>query len=285
ETAPTPTTILGGPNDVIVSRESQVEDSTGRNRIPFLGLDHTVLEILGERVNNSVINSGLVNERVACWLKKEGDSSCVPSEPIVASAAMAARTSAQLPQAVSGLLHVPQRAEIGVPLHVAATASGVREITVGQRNGARSRTGPDNVRNLRIAGSTVEFDIMPALLGTVRFEVALISGDGSVKTERFTREVGLRDDLLRELHADESREAFLSMRIGGPLTLDPSGVFANIEDAVPLKGHVEYTLVSAGTPPAVRLEDGRIVPLRPGAARIEARLGSHTDVLKVTVEP
>lgn len=285
ETAPTPTTILGGPNDVIVSRESQAEDSTGRNRIPFLGLDHTVLKILGAPVNNSVINSGLVNERVACWLKKEGDSSCVPSDPIVASPASVARASTRPAQAASGLLHVPRRAEIGVPLHVAATASAVREITVAQRNGARSRTGPDTVRNLRVRGSTVQFDIMPSLLGTVRFDVALTFADGSVKTERFTREVGLRDDLLRELHADESREAFLSMRIGGPLTLDPSGVFANIEDVVSLKGQVEYTLVSAGTPPTVSIEDGRIVPLRPGAARVEARLGSHTDVLKVTVEP
>jgi pimeloyl-ACP methyl ester carboxylesterase len=285
--APSPSDILGGPNDVIVSFKSQASDSTDQNRIEFLGLDHTVLRFDGFALNNAVNNSNKVSKSVACWFQKEGDSSCVPPGPIEGDVRRIAEAGTSVvPTLTDRLVTLPEKAEVGVPLSVTGlvNSKGVRRVAVYQKNDAGKKAAPEaeEEKPFSFSGNRLHFQIIPRLPGRVTFEVDVTLADGSKLVQRIMRNVTIRDDMLQELHGHASNQVFLFRQLG-KLGLAPFGIFKNVEEEVPLDGYVDYSIESAGNP-VVRVEDDALVPLRPGTARILARLGSKTDRLKVTVK-
>jgi pimeloyl-ACP methyl ester carboxylesterase len=289
DSAPTPTDILGGANDVIVSLKSQANGSTQANRIKFLGLDHTVLRFAGFQLNKAVNNSDKVNGYVACWFEKEGDASCIPAGPVQGEVERVAEQGPLVvPKVVDQLVQVPQNAAVGVPLEVTGSvnAKGVRQVAVYQKNDA-GKTAPDTEQAIpfSVSGNQLRFDIIPQLPGRVTFEIQVTLSDGSRLVQRVVRKVSVREDMLRELHGHASDQVFLFTQIGAGLPLAPFGIFRNVEEEVPLDGQVEYSIVSGDSPPVVRIDGDTLVPLRPGTARVEAHLDSKTDLLTVTVKP
>jgi hypothetical protein len=287
--APSPTDILGGPNDVIVNFHSQANGSTDANRIKFLGLDHSALRFNGFDLTKGVNNSDKVNSYVACWFKKDGDPDCIPPGPVPGAAPAAVATTMVVPRVVDQLVQVPQNAEIGVPLSVTGlvTAKGIQRVAVYQRSdaGKTASPGAEQAIPFSFAGSRLRFEITPRLPGRVTFEILVTLADGSKLVQRVMRKVTVRDDMLRELHGHGSNHVFLFMQLGGRLPLAPFGVFKNIDEDVPLDGQVDYSVEPGAGSPVVRVEGDTLVPLRPGTARVLARLGSKTDLLKVTVKP
>jgi hypothetical protein len=286
DSAPSPTDILGGANDVIVSFASQASGSTRANRIKFLGLDHSALRFQGFDLNKGINNSDKVNDYVACWFKKEGDPSCIPSLPVSGAAPTAVRTATVVPRVVAQLVQVPQKAEIGVPLPVTGIvrAKGIRRVAIYQRNDFARAPESELTSPFSFVGNRLYFEIKPRLLGRVTFEIHVTLADGSKMVQRLVRNVTIRDNALRELHGHGSRQVFLFMSLGR-LPLTPFGVFKNVNDEVPLDGQVKYSVMeSLERPPVVRVEGNTLLPLRPGSARVLARLGSKIDFLHVTVK-
>jgi pimeloyl-ACP methyl ester carboxylesterase len=290
DSAPTPTDILGGANDVIVSLESQAEGSTRKNRIRFLGLDHSALRFEGFEVNEAVNNTNKVNDYVACWLETEGDEDCIPPGPVARPIERVAQnTPRTVPRIVDQLVRVPQDAQLGVPLSVTGIvdAKGVRRVTVYQKNDSGRAAPPEAEQSspFRLSGNSLSFEIIPRLPGRVTFEILITLADGSKLLQRVVRKVTVRPDMLRELHGHGSDRVFLFMQLGGRLPLAPYGVFRNVAEDVPLDGMVDFAAETSGGPPVVRIEGDELVPLRPGTVRVVARLGSRSDLLTVTVKP
>jgi pimeloyl-ACP methyl ester carboxylesterase len=287
--APSPTDILGGPNDVIVDFRSQSKGSTDANRIKFLGLDHSALRFDDFTITDAVNNSGKVNESVACWFKTDGGSSCIPSGPVPGVANAAVSTARVIPRKVDQLVQLPQTAQVGVPMAVTGSvkARGVSRVAVHQRNDEGKSAAPaaEEAIPFKFSGNSLSFEITPQLPGWVTFDINVTLADGSKLAQRVTRNVTIRDDTVEKFHGHRTPRAFLFMQLGAGLPLAPYGVFRNIEEDVPLNGQVQYSVASAENPPVVRIEGETLVPLRPGAARVLARLGSKTDVVRVTVKP
>src|SRR5205085_5462370 len=116
------------------------------------------------------------------------------------------------------------------------TATGVRQVTVFQRNDAGRTMPPPDVEAtvpFRFSGNTLRLQIIPQLPGRVRFEIHVTLANGGELVQRAERTVKIRDNMLRELHGHGSDHAFLFMQLDG-LPLAPYGVFSNIPEDVPL---------------------------------------------------
>ena len=280
--APTPTTILGGPNDAVVSRPSQSSGSNRLNTALFFGLAHS--DFFGP-ANEAVVNSQRVFAYAACRLKRPAVN-CVPRANPSAEELSATRGSGAGPEFGTFrvlALEAPAAAQIASPMEVGAPigAARIERVIVTQRNNSGDRAGGQQVR-FDASGGTLRFSVTPRLLGRVTFTVAVYRSDHNIAVDKLVRNVTAPPGQPIALLGDNPYHN-VHVPVGSERLLTASGEFAGLDESVPLTGKVSY-LVLAGAQ-NIRLEGNRLTGVQVGTARIEARMGSAADVMTVTVDP
>jgi hypothetical protein len=302
---PTVNKILGTPNDAIVNRLSQLAGNPKHTR-EFQGLSHTAAGFSFPSLYSdaNVLQSAEVNQLVACWLSRPGDTGCLKAIP-------AKQQSAPAPQTLTvGASYVDRLAikaraglvELGTPFDLPVDVGGnsLPEFQVMQRGEmGEPMVVPATIST--IDGQVVHLNVTPFFYGETGFRVVARYPNGVVASKDIIKSVNLPSEPPTELHASFPI-AVINLNYENPsIRLGLWATYADIPtlyNAVPGLGtnvprrvyldaqYVSYSVAPAGGPPVVDLDavNGIVYGLRPGTATIVGQYGAVTDQMLVIVK-
>jgi hypothetical protein len=288
---PTLDSLLGTPNDEIVSLVSQLDAGIGAAAsVTVSNLQHTsVLPGHISRVlqlsDSSVVNdpSNTVNGVVRCWLEQGGAANCQPAPAALPAAAPARPSPAQSPDAMAPTL--PATMELGRAYRISLHLAGPRAIAdlSTTQIGAYARAEQDHVTIDRAAGIAT---ITPTLPGPVSVEFNATDAAGDVMAARARSNVVLPAGPPAQFRAHDLPLLVIDLATPDPVArLHPSARYAGLPKPVPLDAR--YVTLQAAP------EDGRealaisptglIRALRQGRGTLIAHLGAATSRLPYSV--
>ncbi|HEX4159843.1 MAG TPA: alpha/beta fold hydrolase [Rhizomicrobium sp.] len=291
---PTVDSILGNvPDDAIVTVKSQTNGATSKQLYTFAKLSHTgiprkILQYLVGVNDHSVVHdpSGEVEQLAACWIETTGADSCLPAKAEIA-AEEAAPATPQFLKPLAGM-HVaaPLRATLGTPfeatLHLLVSRPPV-SISVWQQ-GESDRTTRE-VITPSWANGAVRLRMTPKLLGPVQFNFRAEFADGAVAAR--TVQIFTAPPAAPPLAFKANDLPVLVLTLDSDTasaTPQPTAVYPAPVGQLALNPRfVEWLAPQPGAPVIHVDRNGLIQALRPGEARIEARFGRATAVLRVIV--
>lgn len=289
-TAPLVYQILGDTNeDAVVTVSSQLAGAQANHFHTFQGLSHIEgVAIPGFGLSSdNVLDCQDVNQLVACWLFRSGDSAClagVPDTPVCLTQASPSKASspnknAGLPASITPVsasktapangnavpmphivvahphfvdrltLRVPAGLELGTPFELAVTtgSGGLPELQVAQTSETGSSKAVPAAIS-RVEGQTVYLSVPPKFFGTTRFQVSAAHRDGGVASKEVATNVNLPSRPPAQFHADTFQVTAIRLDLDNPsLRLQPWAIYANIPGRV----YLDARYVSYSIAPSV----------------------------------
>lgn len=283
--------VLGAPNDGIVTTASQIAAGAA-DHVAVLqaeNLAHTdpVVPWLVGHPTGYVTKSDTVNEFVACWLLDSGDNCEGVSVIINESLAAAPVARAATPFLTRRLvIDRPAVATLAAPVELTGrgVTAGLVRLVVQQRDELGHVVKPKIATLLRAGGGLMRAQLQPELMGNVTWTVWAVFDDGGIAIQKFTVAVGApAPDALR---GDPNFREIVLGHVGALFRLRPAAFYPNMRQPIRLDGRVRFRLLPDGGKPAVALSgDGTITALRAGTARVEVRFGASAASIKVIVKP
>ena len=304
--APTIAQILadGHQDDAIVPLSSQMAGAAAGQFVTFKGLSHSPAadaSLLSPVLSTAnVLQSNAVNSQVGCWLAASaGVATCNAAAAAPASAAepVAARPGfdvARLHYARRLAVAQPQDLQLTMPFELAVrvTAPGLLRLVLRQQDELGNRAEPQVLSLERRLGDTIHATATAAVYGNVRLTVDALFADGGVSSQSVTASVRLPDAPPVWFSADaNSAHIHIGLADGLDLwELHPQALYPGSALPVALDGRtVRYRILQGNGVVALssnpeNAAQTELVGLKPGTARLEARIGATVAPLDVTVE-
>jgi pimeloyl-ACP methyl ester carboxylesterase len=280
--APSLNSIVGAPNDDIVSLASQHAGS--REYVTFLGLAHNnvLLGLLGD----SVLNSSAVTTQIACWLKDPNSPACVPAPEVTVAAASKLNPESMRPAPGRLVVEPPTTGWIGQPLTLRIAAAGVKRFEVGQV-GQEDHTA--EWINASGANGSSALTITPRVLGLVRLFIRAEFADGSYDAMQTTFNVSADPKIVSDfmIHPNHFTKLVTVMAggHGNAFGLYPSLTVRGLDYPVLVGKFASFRLVLPDADPAATVDgNGMVTVHHPGHSIIEASFAGKVDRVTVEVE-
>lgn len=277
--APSLGSIVGAPNDDIVSLASQLAGSPVY--VTFVGLAHSTVFGVGA----SVVNSPAVTTQIACWLKDPASPACIPAE--VAVAAASKLNSENMRPALGRLVvEPPKTGWIGQPLTLRIAAAGVKRFEVRQV-GQEDHTA--EWINASGANGSSALTFTPRVLGQVRLSIRAEFADGSYDAMEATFNVSVDPKTVSDFMIYPNHFTTLVTEMAGghgnAFGLYPSLTVRGLDYPVLVGKFASFRLVLPDADPAATVDDNGVVTVRhPGHSIIEALFAGKVDRVTVEVE-
>jgi hypothetical protein len=294
-------------DDAIVTLASQMAGlpAGSPDYVTFPNMAHSPAQTAGildlVLSNANVTQSGAVNKVVGCWLQTSGDPGCIAT-PLAEAAPLAAPAN---PPLDIGRLHPgaqltvmpPPDVRLATPFALAITGAppGLLRLVVRQRDALGRHAGPQRPKLTRASDGTLYAEVTPMLFGSVTFTIEALYADAGLSSQEVTTLVRLPDAPPELFLADaNSRKIHIGLADGlNVYPLHPQAVYPGVPGRINLDGRVvDYRVLPGPGAAAVDLQTDpgdparvELVGLQPGAATVEARLGSAVAHLRVVVEP
>ncbi|HTT81871.1 MAG TPA: hypothetical protein VMF67_00160 [Rhizomicrobium sp.] len=294
---PTVDSILGNvPDDAIVTVASQTNGATTDQFYTFAKLSHTglpkkILQYLIGVNNDSVVHdpSREVEKLAACWIQTTGADSCMSGAKAVTAEAGAPPIAPQILKPLAGMrVEAPLHATLGAPFDATLRLPVSRmpaKLSVWQAS-ETDRRAPEVITPSVVANGVVRVRMTPKLLGPVQFSFRAEYGDGTVATRSVQIFVAPPPTPPLAFEANDLPVLVLTLSSDTASAMpQASAVYPPPVGQVDLNAHfVDWRAVPQPGAPVIRVDhDGLISALRPGEARIEARFGKATTILRVIV--
>jgi hypothetical protein len=285
--------ILGSPNDAIVTLDSQTRGAASGHVTTFNNLSHTALVsslltllTFGTFNDNNVLQDTGVEKTASCWLASAGGGSCFA--PGGEEEATPPASSLRDVHAIDAIrIAAPQHAVLGQPFEIAVRSlvpGKMPQLSVFQQS-EDSSTRPTSVKPARIAGDTAYVQIVPVLPGLTTFGIRARLGDG-IAMQKVELNVALPAAPPLEFRAHAEPHLVMILNDATRLaTPRPLATYAAPVGEVALNADfVHYRVLPGDGAPVVRVtQDGRLKALKPGRAQVEGQLGSATGRFDVIV--
>jgi hypothetical protein len=199
----------------------------------------------------------------------------------------------------------PVAGELGTPLLLSFSGNmhDVSRFVVEQQDGHGHRTGPSEITLVPNVGA----QLVPELLGDVLCRYWVTLRNGSIVSGRFRMQVEMPSKAVSLFRTDSHYRSIRLEGAGARFQLHPVVRFSSAPALNPdteilypwmpllypnggtpfsIDGHVKFHVQSDAALPAIEVsDDGTVVALRTGFARIQASFGSATDSISVVVTP
>jgi pimeloyl-ACP methyl ester carboxylesterase len=288
--APSLGSIVGAPNDDIVSLASQLTGSP--MYVTFAGLAHSTVFGVGA----SVVNSSAVTTQIACWLIDSTSPACKPAKQ-VADATVSELNPEDMRPAPGRLVVAPPTVGwIGQPLTLQIAAAGVKRFEVGQV-GQEDQTD-EWINASSQAASANALTITPRVLGLVRLFIRAEFADGSYDGMQATFNVSVDPKTVSDfmIHPNHFTTLVTEMAVPAGITGNPFGLYPSLtvrgltaygRDYPVLVGKfASFRLVLPDADPAATVDgNGKVTVHHPGHSIIEASFAGKVDRVTVEVRP
>jgi pimeloyl-ACP methyl ester carboxylesterase len=279
--APSLGSIVGAPNDDIVSLASQLAGSPVN--VTFVGLAHSNVFGLGA----SVVNSSAVTTQIACWLQDPASPACIPAKQVVVGAA--SELNPEDMRSAPGRLVVepPKIGWIGQPLTLRIAAAGVKRFEVRQV-GQEDHTD-EWIDASSQAASANALTITPRVLGQVRLFIRAEFADGSHDAMQATFKVSVDPKSVSDFMIDPNHFTTLVTEMAGghgnAFGVYPSLTMRGLDEPVLVGKFASFRLVLPDVDPAATVDGSGVVTVHhPGHSIIEASFAGKVDRVTVEVE-
>ena len=279
--APSLGSIVGAPNDDIVSLASQLAGSPVY--VTFAGLAHSTVFGVGA----SVVNSPAVTTQIACWLKDPTSPACKPAPEVTVAAASELNPEDMRPAPGRLVVEPPKIGWIGQPMTLRIAAAGVKRFEVGQV-GQEDHTDEWIDASTKANGSSV-LTITPRVLGLVRLFIRAEFADGSYDGMQATFNVSADPKSVSDFMIHPNHFTTLVAEMAGghgnALDLSPSLTVRGLDYPVLVGKFASFRLVLPDADPAATVDgNGRVTVHHPGHSIIEASFAGKVDRVTVEVE-
>jgi pimeloyl-ACP methyl ester carboxylesterase len=279
-TAPTLSDILRGPNDDIVALASQL---TGPPSVfvTLEGLAHTTINGHGSAVTNSSAAAAVAS----CWLRDPTSPACSSvSEPTLVSGEYTQEAN----PTTGRLIIDPVLSEglIGQPLALHVQADGVKSLEISQLGPNMADTDVVDVFDSpRLSEPGATINVVPRVLGKVRFSVLALFSDGTSELANETVNVSVEPSSITHLRADSQFTQVVMLDSQSTYFLAPQVTIRGLAKPVTVRSLATYRLVSPAVDPPVIVDlEGKLTSVHPGTAIIEVIFEGHSDRVNVVVK-
>jgi pimeloyl-ACP methyl ester carboxylesterase len=293
---PTVDSILGNqPDDAIVTVASQTDGASGDQLYTFSKLSHTslvgsILKWLTGVNDNSVTSdpSREVEKLAACWIKTSGADSCLPARSEVEAGQTTNSTVLSRLKLLPGMLvEAPTRTTLGVPIDVnlRVPSSALPTRVSMYQQGETGYIPFETVVASPAARGVIQLRVTPKLPGPVRFGFRVEFSDGSIAARTLQILVKPPSAPLA-FRANDLPVLVLTLDSDTASAMPhPSAQYPAPVGDVDLNARfVRWQLVPQKGAPAIHIApNGFIHAQHPGEARVVARFGHTTALLRVIV--
>ena len=294
---PTVDSILGNvPDDAIVTLTSQTTGAKGNQLYTFAKLSHNSLVnsiltwLTGGQINDNSVTSDPsreVEKLAACWIATTGSDTCRPAGIEIAETSPPV-TPTMLKPLGRLLVQAPDRSVLGGALiaQIRLPVSGPGLHLAVYQSGETGRVALEPVPTMPGPEGTVEVQIIPKLLGPVRFGVQATFVDGSVAAGTFQSFVAPPAMPPVAFRANDLPILVLTLNSDTADAMPhPSATWPAPVGTIDLNARfVSWKLFPQQGPAVIRVDrNGYIHAVEPGEARVQAHFGGAKATLRVLV--
>jgi pimeloyl-ACP methyl ester carboxylesterase len=271
------TRIIGGPNDDIVSLDSQLAGGPV-NYVTFSELAHT--DIFG--VGAAVTNTSAVVTQAACWLNDPTSPSCNG-----ATVRKASIDNTKEPTPTTGQVQIdqiPTTGIVGQPLILHLRARNVQAFDIEQSGEENSVRDEIDAQSAKWDGSSLE--ILPRRIGKTKITILTTFKDGKFEIDNGgSIDIGVDPASIASLHAVRRGHEVLMTEVNTHYQLEPEIMLQGLPQPVSVRTSASYAVTSPPEGPAVTVDSsGRITSMHSGTATIEVAYEGHRDSVTVVVQ-
>jgi len=273
---PTPlTSILGGPNDDIVSLDSQ-QAGGPLSFVVFNGLAHSAA--FGDP---SVTNAPEAIKQTLCWLNIPAGASCN-----VASRQVTAETADTTERLVVGRLSIvnhPLTGQVGQRTFLTVHASGLTSLELEQQDDG-GNTSSDEIKSVDPTATSHRIQMIPKVIGDAAVTVRASFSDGGHQISFFKMSNTLDSTSIDNI-VGFGLPKLIMPRVGMTFRLDPVAKVSGIDDPIEVRSISRYQVISALNDPPIGVDgSGVITSLHAGRAVVRVLCEGHSDDVAVEVK-